>query len=426
MSFIKIIYELSFLFLLLTFILSVNRRKYLIVSSLIFWISFFYFCYIAFPCLCIDEINKRWSFSEKTLTYSRILVSFYNLFFSIYLYCFTKIDKKLKENIKIRKIYNYIYLVSYTLELLSTIILLLSILKLITIIRNDKTYLAYFNIREAAELMEAKFHLRLFLYLLISASFYLFHKKRKLIFFVPLVLVVVFETLAGKRTTAFIVLLYLYILYAVSRKRLALKLIVPVMLILLIGVLFSRAEAIGSKLDLNIIFGEFFESFTTLPYMIEYNLIGSGFKIERVLADYTFASFIPGTIKTHLISYQSVGNEIAEIIGRGYGLGSNFIFEQLYEFNIFGLITSLIIPLVLIYIDKKLKGTDNIIIKIVFVFQLRLYIREGITQFLIIFYILILYFGVFYFSHREIYYNEENKKNIKSLDYLSLVKEHKI
>ena len=264
--------------------------------------------------------------------------------------------------------------------------------------RNNATGIrAYFIIREAGKDLEAMYHLRLVLYLLLSSSFYLYLKRIKVIFFIPLILIILFETLAGERTTAFIVLLYMYILYAVLKRTLALKLIIPLVFLLLIGVLFSRASALNVKLDLNIIFGEFFETFTTLPYLIEHKLLGFGFNIERILSDYTYGSFIPGTIKENLVTYLSVGGEMAKIIGRGYGLGSNFIFEQLFEFGPIGFLTSLIVPLLLIFFDRNLKCWNNLLIKILFVFQLRLYVREGISQFMIIFYIFIMYcFLLFY------------------------------
>lgn len=411
----EIFYSLSFFGLLFLFVVVILRNKYLVVTSLVFWMGFFYLSYIAFPCFCIEEINERWFFSDTTLLYCRIIIIGYNIFFSFYLYFCSNGDKKILNGLKIKQRCSFIYNLCIFLELLSTFVILIAVLKLLNVVRGTSGYRKYFIVRESAETMEAVFHLRFFLYLLLSICFYLFYKKRKIFYFFPLVLIVIFETLAGKRTTAFIVVLYLYILYVVFKKKLALKLIVPIMVILLVGILFSRADALGKKIDVNIIFGEFFETFTTLPYMIDNDLVGTGFKIERVLADYTFASFIPGSLKMKILSYSSVGSEIASIIGRGYGLGSNFIFQQLYEFGLIGIFTVLFIPLLLIYFDKKLRGAENLLIKILFVFQLRLYVREGITQFTVIFYLFFIYFSLFYFMKTNKYtkYVHRHMTNLK-------------
>lgn len=422
---IKYLYCFSFFGLVFAFLLCVKKNKYLIVTSLIFWLSFFYVSYIAFPCMFIEHINLRWKFSNSTITNCRLIVLFYNIFFVFYLYVFCKRDVTLTDGLIIKQRYDFIHTLCLFINLFGCIVIFLSCWKLFTFRKTVTGYRAYFLIRAEAEQMEAKYHLRTFLYFMISSSFYLFKKNKKLINFIPLLLIILFETFAGKRTTAFIVILYLYIIYAIIYRKLALKIIIPIFVILLIGILFTRAKALGSKLDYNIIFGEFFETFTTLPYLIDNKLFGFGFNVERILSDYTFSSFLPGFLKEKILSYTPAGSELAKIIGRGYGLGSNFIFEQLYEFHYFGFLTSLIIPLLLIYIDKKLVGTENIIIKIVFVFQLRLYVREGITQFLIIFYILILYFSVFYFFHKEIKYNEKKQKKHNILRFLSVVKEHK-
>lgn len=400
-QFIKVFYIISTILLFLVISYKIYKEKYLIVTSLVFWMGFFYFCYVAFPCFFIEEINKNWNFTSETLTYSRIIVLIYNLFFVIILSKITLGDKSLKNSITLKKRYKMIYQLLIFIEIISVVLITFSVLKLIIIRQNTSGYRAYFIIRSEAESLEAKYHLRMFLYLLIPASFYLFWKNKKVIFFAPLIGIVLFETLAGKRTTAFIVLLYLYCLYVLVKKKLSLKIIIPLMVVLLVGVLFTRAEALNTSVNAFAVFGEFFETFTTLPYIIEHNMIGSGFDFERILSDYTFASFLPGSIKLNLLSYKSVGSEIAKTIGRGYGLGSLFITEQIYEFGYFGLLTTTIIPFIVIFLDKKLCGSENFLIKIVFIFQLRLYIREGITQFMVIFYILIIYFALFYFFRKD-------------------------
>lgn len=400
-QFIKVFYIISTILLFLVISYKIYKEKYLIVTSLVFWMAFFYFCYVAFPCFFIEKINKNWNFTSETLTYSRIIVLIYNLFFVIILSNITIGDRLLTNSITLKKRYKMVYQLLIFIEIVSVVIITFSVLKLIIIRQNTSGYRAYFIIRSEAESLEAKYHLRMFLYLLIPASYYLFWKHKKVIFFASLIGIVLFETLAGKRTTAFIVLLYLYCLYVLVKKKLSLKIIIPLMVVLLVGVLFTRAEAINSSVNAFAVFGEFFETFTTLPYIIEHNMIGSGFDFERILSDYTFASFIPGSIKLNLLSYESVGSEIAKTIGRGYGLGSLFITEQIYEFGYLGLLTTTIIPLFVIFLDKKLCGLENFLIKIVFIFQLRLYIREGITQFMVTFYIFIIYFALFYFFRKD-------------------------
>ena len=408
---IKIIYDTSSIFLLLTLAYKVYREKYLIVTSLVFWISFFYFCYFTFPCFFIEEINSNWNFRQSTLSYSRGIVFIYNMFFIFYVFAFCRGDMKLKDKFEIKQRYEIVYQIAYFLEFIGWLVIIFSVLSLINIRRSTSGFRAYFIIRQAAETMEAKYHLRMILYLLVPSSFYLFLRYKRIALLLPLVGIVVFESLAGKRTTAFIVLIYLYILYVLLKKKLALKIIVPVLLVLLVGILFARADALDSKVNVFIVFGEFFETFTTLPFIIEHNLIGQGFDLERCLSDYTFASFLPGSIKFFLISYKSVGSEIAKIIGRGYGLGSSFIVEQFYEFGFAAFFTVMFIPVCIVVLDKKLRGAENLLIKIIFAFQLRLYIREGVPQFMVSFYIFVMYFAFFYFLKKK--NTKEEPKSIK-------------
>ncbi len=401
--FVKILYIISIIPLLWGIIKMTYKRKYQVVTSLVFWMSFFYFCYIAFPCFFIEDINCKWGFSDNTITFSRCVVFFYNLFFAFLIFCFCKGDDTFKNEILVKPRYKIIYQLSYLVEWASIIVVSLAILRLINVRASAESVgsFSYFIVRNAALRLEAQYHIRMFLYMLIPASFFLFQQKKRLLFFLPLVLVAVFETLANQRTTAFIVLIYLYILYVITQKKLALKIIVPIMSVLLVGVLFVRAAALGTELNWTMVFGEFFETFTTLPFIIEHNLIGRGFNLERIIADCTYASLLPGSIKLSLLSYESVGVELSHLVGRGYGLGSNFISEQIYELGYIGFISSLIIPFLVVIIDKWLRGADNLLVKIIFIFQLRLFIREGITQFTVILYIFLVYFAIYYIFRKK-------------------------
>ena len=412
--FIKILYIISVIPLLYGIVKMTYKKRYKVVTSLVFWMVFFYFCYITFPCLFIEEINTRWGFTDNTLITSRCIVAIYNLFFAFFIFFFCKEDKTIiKDSLFIPPRYKIIYQFSCFVEMLSIVVIVIAIIQLLNVRKTAGAVgdYSYFIVRGAALRFEAQYHIRMFLYMLIPASFFLYYKNKRLIYFLPLLLVAMFETLANQRTTAFIVLIYLYIMYVVNQKKLALKVIIPVLGVLLIGVLFVRAKALGVDLGWNIIFGEFFETFTTLPFIIEHNLIGRGFNLERILSDCTYASFLPGTIKTSILSYESVGVELAHMIGRGYGLGSNFISEQIYELGYAGFLSALFIPLVVVVLDKQLRGADNLLIKIIFVVQLRLFIREGITQFTVAFYILAMYFAIYYVFKKRRHKIEMNMLN---------------
>lgn len=408
---IKYLYNISTILLLFVIIYKIQKEKYLIITSLVFWCTFFYFCYIAFSCIFIEEINKNWNFSLKTINITRIIILFYNLFFSLFTYYCCYADKTVCMPIILKERYAIVYNIAKVICFFGTFVIIIAILQLIKVRKITTGFQAYFKIRESAGILAAKYHIRLFLYLLISSSFYLFCKNRKLMYFLPLLLIVLFETLAGQRTTAFVVLIYLYIIFVCTKKTLALKFIIPLLGLLLVGILFARAEALAVKINVLMIFGEFFETFTTIPYLIEYDLFGVGFNFERVISDYSFVSFIPGFLKVSLVSYPSTGAEMAKIIGRGYGLGSNFIFEQFFEFGYLGFFSCLFIPLLLFSFEKRLKGWGNLIIKIIFIFQMRLYIREGISQFMILFYIFLMYCGFFYFMKKDILVRQLNVKS---------------
>lgn len=398
---VKLINDVSAIFLLAVIIYKLIKQKYHIVNNLCFWFVFFYFCYISFSCIFIEEINDNWGFSDRSIMLTRMLVTFYNLIFG-FAYAFLGKCNYIEDKISITPRIKLTYQLAVLAEIMGTFLFLLAILEMLRF-RQGKSFAHYEKIRNYGVFLEGKYHVRTFLYILISSSFYLYYKDKKLIWFIPLFLVVMFETLCNARTTAFVVLLYLYTIYVMNRKRLELKIMIPICMGLLIGVLFVRNAFLsggkGTKIPLNMIFGEFFETFTTLPYIIDNDLLGNGFKLDRILCDYTFGFFIPGGLRTKIFSnYVSVGGELAHVIGRGYGLGNNFISESLFEFNVGAI---LIVPMYffLFYlIDRRINNSQMLIFKVIFIFQLRLFIREGIPQLMLSLYIILIYVCFFYFT----------------------------
>lgn len=401
---VQLIYNSSVFFLLFVILWKVWKQKYLVVNNLCFWFVFFYFCYISFPCFFINEINKEWGFSVETLSKTRLLVAFYNFVFGM---LFGLLGKKYNVNYEKNKLvmstsYKLVYQIGTFIEYLGLIVLVYAVYKIYSY-RSGKSFVYYQKIRDFGGSLEKTLHLRLFLYLLLSSSFYLFYSSRKIKHFIPLVLMIVFETLCNQRTTAFVVIIYFYCMYALNKKKLQLKIIVPILMFLLVGVLFVRnsflSNAKSNSLPLTMIFGEFFQTFVTLPYIIENNLFGNGFGLERLAVDYVFGSYIPGSLHTLLMSdYVSTGGEISHIIGRGYGLANNFVTEALYNFSVIGLLIVPISYLVFYLIDELCKNdNDKLLIKVIFVFQLRLFVREGICQFHIAIYIILMYISFFYF-----------------------------
>jgi hypothetical protein len=254
--------------------------------------------------------------------------------------------------------------------------------------------------------LEKQLGLKKLTFMLLPAVLYSYmHTKKKIYFFV-LILFILFEALGGTRTNSFICILFIYLVFVEINKK---SYILPITLILLtlcIGVLFARAKTITSdpeaEITISIIGGEFTNTFITMPYILSKNLVGGGFSFERQILQMT-QGFLPGFVNTAL-DLPTLGEELASHIGRGYGFGLNFITELLYLYGFTGLI---VIPFYFIFfyfIDNYLSNSNQFILKFIFIFQLRLFIREGLVPIESAFYIIGMYVIVPYlFSKRNLY-----------------------
>jgi hypothetical protein len=161
--------------------------------------------------------------------------------------------------------------------------------------------------------------------------------------------------------------------------------------LLLIGVLFARSEAVGKNQKfILIVFGEFIETFSTLPYIISEDLAGKGISVDALYQVY-ISGLLPGFLKSAIGGY-SIGVELALRIGRGYGLACNFLTESLYLFGINGLFV--IIPgfyLLFHVCDKYLNSDNCFLLKLIVILQIRLFVREGFPQLAVSLYIIMMY-----------------------------------
>jgi hypothetical protein len=187
----------------------------------------------------------------------------------------------------------------------------------------------------------------------------------------------------------------LYIVYAV-----------PVIILLLVGVLFVRAKGVidhqEEKISMNLAMGEFTNTFVTLPYIISRNMFGYGFTLEYQTRQ-IFEGFIPGFLKEILWKENTLGEEIAEHIGRGYGLANNFITELLYLYGLPGLFFIVFYIILFYYLDYKFVSDKYFIFKVICIFQLRLFVREGYTYITSTVYIILMYaFIPYLFSQKNL------------------------
>jgi hypothetical protein len=215
--------------------------------------------------------------------------------------------------------------------------------------------------------------------------------KRISIFFV-FILLIIFETLSGERTNSFIYILFIYLISTKINRKSYIIYIVLIFAILLTGVLLTRAKGVTGNQDeglsISIIGGEFTNTFVTLPYILSRNLLTQGFTIQRVLIQFV-EGFLPGFIRASLD--QSIGGELAEHIGRGYGLANNFITELFYLYGIAGIFIIPVYFLIFYYMDKQLSSDEHFIFKIISIFQVRLFVREGFVALTTIIYIIMIY-----------------------------------
>jgi hypothetical protein len=299
---------------------------------------------------------------------------------------------------------DYIYTFCKIIALLFVGTSLYALFKIFTIIKTQGFLLSYFLLDSEGDKYRTLFKFQTLRYFAISAIFYLYvqYKNKKIfLVFLPNIL---FEVLAGKRTTAFLFILFIYLIIVKKQGKMYLKNIGIVFIILLSSVLFSRMGTISNgkltiELFLASMLGEFINTFLTLPYIIERNLLGS-MSFQQIVYD-SFSAFLPGTIKSSIYAgtnLQELGSVLASHINKGYGLGANVLTTFLCAFGPWGLLVTPMIFVLILYLDSIIIHDEYFLLRFYIIYQLRLFMRQGYESLAVVIYIFCFYCAFFYLS----------------------------
>jgi hypothetical protein len=288
----------------------------------------------------------------------------------------------------------------------------LAVCNIFSLIAQNGYVEAYFTLESLRGELVEKLHFNTLRYLVLSAVFYLYVKTKNKKLFLVLLPYIVFEIAGGKRTTVFIFILFIYLLIIKESGKLYLKWISIIMVLLLISVLFLRSAGLGNN-DFtpasiaSMAFGEFINTFLTLPFIIE-----NKYYLFRPFEEIIFSGYsgiLPGFLikKTYeILSAKDLGVMLAAKIGKGFGLACNPISELIVNYGFTGIIFFPCIYILISYIDNKTLHDSNFLIRFFLIVQLRLYIRQGFPSLVSVVYIVLMYVSIFYFCHYK------HKKNI--------------
>jgi hypothetical protein len=366
----------------------------------------FYLFYIVIPCSLIESINilEKWYFSESVITNTRLIIISVSL---LLLILFTFFDVRIQKNtFMVNERYKIVYRIFSILVFFTSALCVYGIFKLILEIRISGYINSYFLLREQKSILEKQLGLKKLIYMLLPAVLYSYMYTKRKKYFITFILLIIFDVIGGTRTNSFICILFIYLVAVNINKKIYFFPMLLILIVLCSGVLLTRAKAVTGDqktgITISIIGAEFTNTFITTPYVLSKNLLGEGLSLERQMSQ-MIQGFLPGTIQTALNSL-TLGEELASHIGRGYGLGLNFITELLYLYGYAGLILIPIYFILLYFIDTRLSNNSQFIIRFIFIFQSRLFIREGIIPIEVALYIIGMYILIPYlFSKKNNY-----------------------
>lgn len=362
------------------------------------WLSFLYILYFIVPSIFTEEINYyyNWHIENDDIFYARLFVFIVGVFISALLFIFRSNAIYLKQN-KVTS-------TPIALFALWLIILVYISWVLKSSLSGDIFSTAFLYDSEAAQ---NPYKLKNISYLLLPLSIYMFFAIKKYWVFIPNVLVVLIDLLDGSRTTAFICIVPMLMCAIVINKKIYLpQMLMIFALMIVVGIVRSDNVIQGVPWYISAI-GEFRETFITLPLFIsDADYVGKGEFFGYVGS--LFFGLLQPLRMTIAEAYTSPGRFMASDIGRGYGLGSNFIIESMH-YGFVGFLVSisfLVSFLILIYrMINKFEIVNIVIVISLLVVFLRLIVREGIPVNIGLFlFITIFYIGPV-FLLRKVKYN---------------------
>lgn len=368
--------------------------SYRVLMNPFFWIVLLFLFYMILPSIFSEEINYyyNWGIDQDSIFYARLLVFNVGFSLSLLLLVFRSSSIYFKP-CKIGAKPILLYAIWFVI-----------VLYLFWVAKNLLTG----EIFSAAFLYNADaakdpYKLKNVAYLLLPITTYMFFHTRSYWVFLPSLIIICLDVLHGSRTTAFICIVPFLLCAVANYKKLYLpQLLFLFVMMIVVGIVRSDNVVQEVPWYINAI-GEFRETYITLPMFIsDDNYIGAGEFFGYVGT--LFIGIAQPFRNDILDSYDLSGRFMAEIISRGYGLGSNFLIEPLYYgygFIFFSLFM-LVCFLFLIYkLVSKIEMNNAIILLSIFVIFSRLIVREGVAMNISLFaFVSFFYWGVIYCSSK--------------------------
>ncbi len=348
---------------------------------------FYFFVFIIFyfgvPSIFVEEINLYygWSLSEAEMIFSNLFVLIILSVSTVMFYLFKRVSLKVESKVQ----------VSFFIKLIWLVILCYLI------------YVLYIKLQSGTLMFSTSYtgttdvyKLKNISYLLVTISILYFSDKKSFFVFIPNIFVAAFDLLDGSRTIALIALFPIFVCYAIYNKKTYLSLIV-ILFSMLIAVGVFRNTLATEQFDVPFyisVMGEFRETYILLPILI----FNESFVSHGNFFDMTSSLLMPllQPLRGELSSYFiNSGVYAAELVGRGYGLGNNFLVESIYYGYAF-IIVNIFLVFIYLYTLKSLIAKVDIVYAITIVSYsaifIRLIVREGlISNVMMIVFILFVY-----------------------------------
>lgn len=372
-------------------LMDVLKNGYKVVLNPFFWTIIFIFLYLVLPSFFVLQIDHYFSWGLDL--YSIYLAHSLTLTAVIVLVCTYYLNQSGSLGAGLN---NSDYKASPLIKLLWWIVFFYLLFVLFLTIRD-------FNVLDAFlydHTQSDPYKIKNLSYLLLGVTSLYFFSERKYWIFLPNVIIAVLDLLNGSRTTALIAIVPLIICLCVHRKTLF---IIPGTTIfvgmLLLGVIRSDNVVGGVPWYLNAI-GEFRETYITLPLMVTNELYVDKGDIWDAAASIGIGVLQP--FRSQLFeSFTFSGVYISELVGRGYGLGSNWIIESLaYGYLGFPVILLSFVFFLTFFklIVRKSKPESAIVLACLLMVFIRIIVREGVPAGVGLFiFILFFYIAPFVF-----------------------------
>ncbi|MGU5542164.1 hypothetical protein ACV1DG_09700 [Aeromonas hydrophila] len=352
------------------FIAIKNLRNY---RELNYTNPFFYFFtwnvfYFGIPAIFVQEINfyYDWFLDQDSIVFSNFLVVILLLISAFYYHVFRSVTLRDGDKEKISKCIKFIwfFILAYLIGVLY--------LKL-----QSGTLMFSTNYTGTTDV----YKLKNISYMLITVSTLYFSEKRSLVVFAPNILIALFDILEGSRTTALIALIPMFFCYAIYNKKTYFNIIFAAFAMLIAVGVFRNTlatEQYDVPFYINAM-GEFRETYILLPIMIsndDFVGVGNILNLANSIA-MPFLQPLRGELSSAFINS---GSYAARLVGRGYGLGSNFLVDSIfygYAFILLNILCMTVYLYALRYLIINSKLVHSIIFVSYSVIFIRLIIREG-------------------------------------------------